>query len=258
MDIKKIKQQSIAETLEKFKPFENLITSKRLSFPNESYLLNYIDSDQTTIDQIVKDFEDDAIIDMQDLVADIKAKLKEYRKGKEFFTEDFISNTINGDARTGATKKMFEDYCILCFWYNFELHYLNSLRSGKSIETSIKKFSDILEDKYKNKEDEIFALLGNHFPEFYDSEGKALNNKRNIKAILNSWFKLLIRESIIVLNPTKEKKEQICKVLLERCKFSDMSLSSKTLFDNDGIEVNPLFKKEYIELKNAIKSLNIK
>ena len=139
-----------------------------------------------------------------------------------------------------------------------EFNDLMTLGSDKTNKTSIKKFSDILEDKYKNKEDDIFSVLGKSFPEFYNENGKALNNKKGIKAILNSWYKLLFEFNIISLNPTKPQKEQICKVLLERCKFSDMSLSSKTLFDNDGIEVNPLFKKEYIELKNAIKSLNIK
>lgn len=120
-------------------------------------------------------------------------------------------------------------------------------------EKTIIEFSDILEDKYKSIEDDIFAVLGKSFPEFYNENGKALNRKKSIKAILNSWYKLLFEFNIISLNPTKSQKEQICKVLLERCKFSDKILTPRTLFDNEGVEVK--FKHDYGKLKNLIKEL---
>lgn len=134
MVIEKIKQDSIAETLEKFKPYENLIITKGLTVPTNTYLLDYLNSFQTTIDEIVKDFNDDAIIDLQDLEDEIKAKRKEIRAGKDFFTESFIINGINHDAGSGSTIKMYKDYSALCLFFHFNSEYLISLRKQDPTE----------------------------------------------------------------------------------------------------------------------------
>lgn len=130
---------------------------------------------------------------------------------------------------------------------------------GWSKETNgivITKFSDILEPEYKNCENDLFSILGKVFPEYYNPEGLAMNTRHNIKAIVNSWYKVLKNHSLIRLNPSKPQKDQICQILKVKCNFQ--TLTPKTLFDNDGIEVKPEFRAFYQQLNNEIKALKDK
>ncbi|MBK8081350.1 MAG: hypothetical protein IPK25_14375 [Saprospiraceae bacterium] len=119
----------------------------------------------------------------------------------------------------------------------------------------IERCSDILAIKFKDKATEILELLGRHFPDYYNEDGKALNNKHILKAILNTFYRLLKVAEIITINPTKKEKDQICQVFIEKCMFSDNKLSPKTLFNNEGIEHKTDFKTACSELKKSINAL---
>jgi len=255
MDILKIKNQAINETLEYFKSYELLFKKKGYKIQSETELLNYLNSEHKQSDyiRVIKKHDKFSVIDKDDLEKEIILKLKEYQNSKDIFNENGITNSFYEYAFHG----MIKDYCTICFWFEYYYEFLEKLRlrGNPNKVQQIKQFSDILEDNYKNKEDDIFAILGTCFPEYYDENGKAVNNKKNIKAILNSWYKLLFSFNIISLNPTNQQKEQICQILNDRCKFVNGKLSSKTLFENDGIEIK--LKSEYRTMQILIKSLKI-
>ncbi len=210
-----------------------------------------------------------------DLVLDVERRLKDdqyaisnkiSKMEKECFVEEIserrreIFSLLNGSVfdvmKVKAFYKTIYYYTRLIELFNGDSKNDTTYSNGQNIQ--INEFKDIIDVKYHPIIPSLFNLLGHYFPEHYDHEGKAYNNRRNIKAILNSWYKLLKAESFIVINPTKEQKKQICNVLLAKCGFIDSKLSTKTLFDNDGIDTNLDLGKKYIELKKAIKDLKIK
>ena len=200
----------------------------------------------------------------------IPERIEDYEKMKLNLSEVNLL-TFQGQEKDNRSdnRKMFEinktifklsndlsnAYLVLNYIRDFNVELIKEDSKKNADEKTIIEFSDILEVKYKSIEDEIFAVLGKCFPEFYNENGKALNNRKNIKAILNSWYKLLFKDNFISLNPTNQQKEQISQILNDRCKFVNGKLSSKTLFVNDGIEFK--LNSEYRTMQNLIKSLKI-
>lgn len=121
---------------------------------------------------------------------------------------------------------------------------------------TFKTFNDLLEEKYKCKEKEIIQVLGLCFPDHYNEEGQCIGiTKRNTLAILSTFYKLLVANSII--SPANNRIQKVeYNQIFSNTFLRGKSVSIKTPFEND-LESRPTgndYKINILKLNKNIKN----
>jgi hypothetical protein len=247
MDLDRLKDIAVKETLDKFNQYKDTAEKKRKYFCTGNDLMGELDRVFSKVDEDkeLAEYREISSFDKEGQGIKLKARITEFL-GHLNHPDNFGEHSVN--KQFGIAKDM-HDYCKIRYAIEFDKAYLK----GEKDASKITSFSDILEPKYKGIENDLFAILGRVFPDYYNLDGIRISNKNNLKAILNSWYSALITESIISLNTEPIRKEQICEVLKTRCQFD--TLTPRTLFGSDGIKIKSVFKAEFLELKKEVKAL---
>ena len=127
MDIEKIRQQSIAETLEKFKPFENANSLKGFNMANEKVLLDFIDTKLIDFKETINYYDRNYKVSTKQGSKKLVKELEKLEKAKQSFQfEDAtILNDIN--QHQDVIINTMKDYCLYAFLYNATEAYFNQV-----------------------------------------------------------------------------------------------------------------------------------
>lgn len=173
-----------------------------------------------------------------------------------FNYEPTIEQTVVREVITqdGFEQKQIKRVVINPIYIFAALKLFSVIDDNPKIENySIKEFKDIIDVKYHSLIPEFYKLLGDHFPDYYDLNGKSKQPKRNTKAILSSWYACLLANNIITIYPNKNQKEAIAVILGNMCKLQD-GITDKTLFE-PKLQDHPDFKNELKKLDISLKKL---
>lgn len=144
MDIEKIKQQSIVETLEKFKPFENANSLKGFNMAGEKILIDFIDTKLIDYKETNNYYDRHYKVGTKQVSKKLVKELEKLEKAKQSFQfEDAaILNDINqyNDVITNTMK----DYCFFAFLYNITEAYFNQVTQsdGQILKKSETEFPE--------------------------------------------------------------------------------------------------------------------
>lgn len=127
MDIEKIKQQSIAETLEKFKPFENANSLKGFNMANEKVLLDFIDTKLIDYKETINYYNRNYKVSTKKGGKKLVKELEKLEKAKQSF--QFEDATILNDINQyqDVIINTMKDYCLYAFLYNATEAYFNQV-----------------------------------------------------------------------------------------------------------------------------------
>jgi hypothetical protein len=127
MVIKRIIQQSIKETLEKFKPFENANQLKGFNMGNEKDLIDFLNTKLIDYKETINYYDRHYKVSTEQGSKKLVKELEKLEKAKQSFQfEDAtILNDINQykDVITNTMK----DYCLYAFLYNATEAYFNQV-----------------------------------------------------------------------------------------------------------------------------------
>ncbi len=138
MDILKIKNTAINETLEFFKKYESLFESNGFVIFTKNELLDHLDKKHGDYDKVIAKYDKFSTINKNDIEHEIYSKLKEYQNAKDSFIDNTVVNTLN-TFNDASIDRMVKDYCTICFWFEFCFEYLKALDKPKTKNQSLLK-----------------------------------------------------------------------------------------------------------------------
>lgn len=146
MDIEKIKQQSIVETLEKFKPYEDAINLKGFNMADEKQLIDFLDTKAIDYNDLInyhnRYCKESTERGRRMLVKELE-KLEKLKRSFQF-QDASIHNEINQSQNKAVITDIMRDYCFYAFVYNATDSYFNEVTQsdGQILKKSETKFPE--------------------------------------------------------------------------------------------------------------------